>query len=86
MPKTTSFVLGERFDQFIASQVDAGRYSSASEVIREGLRLVERREQMMNAMDAAVQTGLDSGVDEAFSWDAIKEDGRVLAKRRSGAG
>lgn len=82
MPKTTSFVLGEHFDQFISSQVDAGRYSSASEVIREGLRLVEQRERMMDAMDAAIQVGLDSGVDEGFSWDAIKKDGKALAKRR----
>ena len=83
MPKTTSLILGDHFDLFIASQVDAGRYSSADEVIREGLRLVERRERMMDAMDAAIQVGLDSGVDETFTWGAIKEDGKALVKLRS---
>ena len=83
MPKTTSLILGDHFDLFIASQVDAGRYSSADEVIREGLRLVERRERMMDAMDAAIQVGLDSGVDETFTWGAIKKDGKALVKLRS---
>lgn len=79
MPKTTSFILGEHFDSYVASQVDAGRYASVSEVIREGLRLVERRDRQMEAMDAAIQVGLDSGVDESFSWDAVKAEGKALA-------
>lgn len=83
MSKTTSFVLGEHFDQFIASQLENGRFASASEVIREGLRLMVQREQMMEAMDTAIQIGLDSGVDEGFSWDAVKKDGKALAKGQS---
>ena len=83
MPKTTSLILGDHFDLFIASQVDAGRYASVAEVIREGLRLVEQRERMMDALDAAIRVGLDSGVDETFSWGAIKESGKALAKQRS---
>ena len=49
MPKTTSFILGEHFDSFVATQVEAGRYASASEVIREGLRLGEDRDRQMDA-------------------------------------
>ena len=78
MAKTTSFILGEHFDSFVASQVDAGRYASASEVIREGLRLVELRDRQM---EAAVRVGLDSGIDEDFSWDAVKSEGKALARK-----
>ena len=81
MVKTTSFILGEHFDNFVASQVDAGRYASASEVIREGLRLVEMRNRQMEALEAAVRVGLDSGVDEDFSWDAVKSEGKALARK-----
>lgn len=81
MAKTTSFILGEHFDNFVAFQVDAGRYASASEVIREGLRLVEMRDRQMEALEAAIQVGLDSGVDEGFSWDAVKSEGKALARK-----
>ena len=39
-----SYAVGEHFERFIKSQVQAGRYNNASEVVREGLRLVEERE------------------------------------------
>lgn len=83
MAKTTSFILGEHFESFVASQIDAGRYSSASEVIREGLRLVEYRERQVAAMDAAIQIGIDSGVADAFSWDQVKSDGKAIALKSS---
>ncbi len=83
MPKTTSFILGEHFDSFVASQVATGRYTSASEVIREGLRLVENRDRHMEALDEAVQVGLDSGIDDDFSWDAVRAEGKTMAQRSS---
>jgi antitoxin ParD1/3/4 len=44
MSKNTSISLGEHFTTFVESQIAEGRYASASEVIRAGLRLLEERE------------------------------------------
>lgn len=75
MPKTTSFVLGDHFDQFVASQLKTGRYGSTSEIIREGLRLVEERTKAVEALNAELNKGLESGIATDFSWDAIKTRG-----------
>jgi antitoxin ParD1/3/4 len=61
MQKSTSFVLGEHFDGFIAKEIREGRYSSASEVIRAGLRLLEEREQKIALLQAALNEGEESG-------------------------
>lgn len=55
--KNTSVVLGERYDKFIAQLLEDGRYASASEVLREGLRLVEEREQKFKALCKAAENG-----------------------------
>ncbi|HAS6355146.1 TPA: type II toxin-antitoxin system ParD family antitoxin, partial [Vibrio vulnificus] len=50
MAKNTSITLGDHFDGFIANQIQSGRYSSASEVIRSALRLLETQETKMNTL------------------------------------
>ncbi|MHC2850544.1 antitoxin ParD1/3/4 [Corynebacterium mucifaciens] len=57
MAKNTSVVLGERYDQFIAQLIQDGRYASASEVLREGLRLVEERERKFDVVRQAAERG-----------------------------
>jgi antitoxin ParD1/3/4 len=42
--------IGERWETFVDRIVREGRYGSASEVVREGLRLVEEREAKLNAL------------------------------------
>ncbi len=42
--------IGDRWQAFVERVVQAGRYASASEVVREGLRLVEEREAKLNAL------------------------------------
>lgn len=72
MGRTTSFTLGEHFEKFVSKQVEAGGYQTASEVIRAGLRLLER-ESTLAALRAAYLEGKESGIAEDFSWDKVKE-------------
>lgn len=66
--KNTSISLGNYFDQFVSTQVTAGRYKNVSEVVRAGLRLLEDEENKAVALKAAIQKGLDSPVVENFDF------------------
>lgn len=69
MSKNTSISLGNYFDQFVSSQVSAGRYKNVSEVIRAGLRLLENEESKVIALRNAIQQGLNSPIVEDFDFD-----------------
>jgi len=67
--KNTSISLGDYFDQFVNTQVAIGRYKSVSEVIRAGLRLLEKEESKVILLKNAIQEGLDSPVVENFNFE-----------------
>jgi len=52
MSKNTSFSVGKHFSAFIEAQINEGRYSSASDVVRAGLRLLEEQEAKLAALRA----------------------------------
>ena len=60
----SSYVVGSHFELFIKNQISGGRYASASEVVRDALRLLENedqcREAALAALRADVRIGLDS--------------------------
>jgi antitoxin ParD1/3/4 len=56
-----TFSLGRHFEEFLRDQVASGRYNNASEVVREGLRLVEEREAKLARLRKDIQEGLESG-------------------------
>ena len=71
MAKTTSFVLGEHFEQLIAQQMHTGRYSSASEVVREALRIFENQQVAIKRLNDAIEEGYASGFVDELDWDAF---------------
>jgi antitoxin ParD1/3/4 len=89
----TSYSIGKHFEELIATLIESGRYATASEVMREGLRLVEEREERrkakLEALRAEIQKGFDSGPAEEIDlseWmEGIKERGRqrLAARKRA---
>ena len=61
MPRNTSVTIGNHFETFIAEQLKEGRYGSASEIVRAGLRLLEEQESRIRQLRAALIEGEDSG-------------------------
>lgn len=74
--------IGPRWEKFVEEVVKDGRYGSASEVVREGLRLVEEREAKLKALRAAIEEGIDSGftVDDSELDQAIEDLAGELKK------
>src|ERR1700751_1680564 len=78
----SSYSIGKHFEDMIDDLVESGRYATASEVMREGLRLVEEREERrktkLEALRAEIQKGFDSGPAEEVGdmFERIKSEGR----------
>jgi len=70
MARNTSITLGEHFDNFITRQVGDGRYASASEVVRAGLRLLEENETKLKLLREALHEGEQSGFVD-YSYDSV---------------
>ena len=80
----SSYSIGKHFEDMIQDLIESGRYSTASEVLRDGLRLIEEREDRrkakLEALRAEIQKGFDSGPAEEFDprefIEEIKARGR----------
>lgn len=79
---TRNIALTPHFDRYVKSKVDSGRYQSASEVVRESLRLMERHEQERQRGIARVQEKIRSGYEQLESGDTFDPD-EVLAEIKS---
>lgn len=67
MAKNTSILLGDYFDNFINQQVQTGKFSSASEVVRAALRLFEREETKKIELIKELKKGEKSGFVKDFN-------------------
>lgn len=67
MGRNTSISLGQHFEEFIKSEVDSGRYNSASEVVRDALRILEKRKEQDDRLLSALKAGEDSGYSGNFT-------------------
>lgn len=85
-----SYVVGDRFETFIAAQIRAGRFNNASEVVRAGLRLLEDEEarlndlrQLIDAGDAELAAGKGTtfASPDALAGEIIRLGAKKLAAR-----
>lgn len=77
MAQNTSISLDDHFADFLAREIQTGRYRSASEVVRAGLRLLEDQEAQISALRAALVSGEESGDPEPFDFAAF-----IAAKKK----
>ncbi len=69
MATNTSISLDDHMTDFLAREVATGRYRSASEVVRAGLRMLEDHETRMATLRGALVEGEESGTPEPFDFD-----------------
>jgi antitoxin ParD1/3/4 len=80
--------LGQQLESYIAKLVESGRYGSKSEVLREGVRLIQDREAQLAALDAVIERGLkDSaagkGKPAGKVFDRLEKKYRAMLKDKS---
>ncbi|MDA9408326.1 type II toxin-antitoxin system ParD family antitoxin [Bradyrhizobium sp. CCBAU 45384] len=86
----SSYSIGKHFEDLIDNLVESGRYATASEVMREGLRLVEEREERrkvkLEVLREEIRKGFDSGPMEEVGdmFERIKSEGRKRLAAKNG--
>lgn len=76
--KTQTLSLGEHWNHFIESKLKQGRYASASEMVRDGLRLIEEREanSKLEALRSALIEGEESGDAGLLNIEEIRQEAK----------
>ncbi len=88
-PMTLNINLTPQLEKLVRQKVDSGRYNSASEVVREALRLMERHNELhslqLERLRRHIREGLDSGPARPWNVDEIKRQGRKRLSARKAA-
>ena len=76
--------LGKQLESYVQKLVETGRYGSKSEVLREGVRLIQDREARLAALDASIMRGIadaDAGRTQSASdvFDRLDAKYRAMA-------
>jgi antitoxin ParD1/3/4 len=82
MTKTQTLSLGQYWNQFIEEELEIGRYSSASEVVRNALRLLEEKEasSKLEVLRAALIEGEESGDAGELDMEKIRSSAKNKMK------
>ena len=76
--------LGRQLESFVAKLVETDRYNSKSEVLREGIRLIQEREARLAVLDQAMARGIEDA--EAGRTKPLADVVARLERRYEGAG
>ena len=79
----SSYAIGQHFEVFVKQQFESGRYISASEVVREALRLMEEREELRTVQLDNIRQQLQAGIDSGPGLPADEVFDRLEAKYRA---
>ncbi|MBH8576816.1 type II toxin-antitoxin system ParD family antitoxin [Nostocaceae cyanobacterium CENA369] len=81
--------LTPELEKWVQSKVESGMYTSASEVIREGLRLLKEQDALkairLNELRLKIQQGIDSGESTPLNMDEIIELAKQQRQHRESA-
>ena len=81
--------LTPHLEEMVRQKVTSGLYTSASEVVREALRLMDEQDHLRAAKLAQlrqdVRAGLDSGPATAWDAESVKREGRAKRQAKPGA-
>jgi antitoxin ParD1/3/4 len=84
----SSYTIGSRYENLVKDLVTSGRYATASEVVREGLRLIEEREELrqikLQALRDAIREGMESGPAVPFDLQDVLSEAK--AQKRAARG
>jgi antitoxin ParD1/3/4 len=82
--------LTPQLEEMVRQKVESGLYTSASEVVREALRLMEEKDQFRHAkldrLRAEIQEGLDSGPSKDWDADELKRAARAVRTTKAAKG
>lgn len=80
--------LTPHLESMVRQKVDSGLYTSASEVVREALRLMDEQDSLRAAkleqLRQDIRAGLDSGTSAEWNPDSVKQEGRARRQRIAG--
>jgi len=77
-----SYVVGERYEEFIATQVKVGRFNNASEVVRAGLRMLEDYETRLGEVRGLIDAGdAELATGEGMAFSSARELTDAVVKR-----
>ena len=71
--------LTPELEQIVSFKVESGLYNSASEVVREGLRLLQQRDQMREMKLEVLRTEIQKGIDD-LEAGRVRDGGEVMAE------
>jgi len=87
---TMNVNLTPQLETLVKQKVASGLYNSASEVVREALRLMEEQDRMraikLEQLRQDIRDGINSGEPEPWNAEAIRQEGRALQQTHKTAG